>query len=126
MTAKPARIQLRRKRGFRLQDASHALNGLPATGVARPSPLGNPFIVGRDGDHATCAELYRGLAVDGVMTMTHSGAPDLVTQRRARKMIAEALPGLRGRNLACWCGPGSPCHADVLLELANSKLKASP
>jgi hypothetical protein len=26
---------------------------------------------------------------------------------------------LRGKNLACWCGEGSDCHADVLLELAN-------
>lgn len=26
---------------------------------------------------------------------------------------------LRGKNLACWCKPGAPCHADVLLDLAN-------
>lgn len=26
---------------------------------------------------------------------------------------------LAGRDLACWCPPGQPCHADVLLELAN-------
>lgn len=26
---------------------------------------------------------------------------------------------LGGKNLACWCAIGSPCHADVLLELAN-------
>jgi hypothetical protein len=33
------------------------------------------------------------------------------------------LPGyileLRGKDLACWCPPGRPCHADVLLEFAN-------
>ena len=27
---------------------------------------------------------------------------------------------LAGYNLACWCKPGTPCHADVLVELANS------
>jgi hypothetical protein len=27
---------------------------------------------------------------------------------------------LRGKNLACWCKIGDYCHADVLLELANS------
>jgi hypothetical protein len=28
---------------------------------------------------------------------------------------------LAGKNLACWCPPdGQPCHADVLLELANT------
>ena len=26
---------------------------------------------------------------------------------------------LRGKNLACWCADGEPCHADVLLEIAN-------
>ena len=31
----------------------------------------------------------------------------------------DRLPELRGKNLACWCKPGSPCHADVLLEIAN-------
>ncbi len=27
---------------------------------------------------------------------------------------------LRGKNLACWCPLDQPCHADVLLELANA------
>ncbi|EPX82062.1 hypothetical protein Salmuc_02429 [Salipiger mucosus DSM 16094] len=26
---------------------------------------------------------------------------------------------LRGRDLACWCPLDRPCHADILLELAN-------
>jgi hypothetical protein len=26
---------------------------------------------------------------------------------------------LRGKDLACWCPPDQPCHADVLLALAN-------
>lgn len=27
---------------------------------------------------------------------------------------------LAGKNLSCWCPQGKPCHADVLLEVANS------
>ena len=38
---------------------------------------------------------------------------------------ADALPRLRrnlgGKNLACWCRLDQPCHADVLIELANSE-----
>lgn len=34
----------------------------------------------------------------------------------ARYIIAESL---RGKDLACWCPLSAPCHADVLLELAN-------
>ena len=40
---RPVRLQLRRSRGFDLQAASRALNGLPAVVVSRPSPFGNPF-----------------------------------------------------------------------------------
>jgi hypothetical protein len=27
---------------------------------------------------------------------------------------------LRGKNLACWCPLDKPCHADVLLDMANT------
>lgn len=27
---------------------------------------------------------------------------------------------LRGKDLACWCSLDRPCHADVLLEIANA------
>jgi len=32
---------------------------------------------------------------------------------------------LRGKDLACWCPLDAPCHADVLLELANSAASLS-
>ena len=35
----------------------------------------------------------------------------------------EDFANLRGRNLACWSKPDDPCHADVLLDLANRKLR---
>ena len=33
-------------------------------------------------------------------------------------LVGEIKRELRGKNLACWCAP-LPCHADVLLEIAN-------
>lgn len=33
------------------------------------------------------------------------------------------LHELRGKNLACWCKPGHPCHADVLLDVARDWLR---
>lgn len=33
---------------------------------------------------------------------------------------AQVRAELRGRDLACFCAEGTPCHGDVLLELANS------
>lgn len=32
---------------------------------------------------------------------------------------ALARDELGGRDLCCWCKPGEPCHADVLIEIAN-------
>lgn len=34
-------------------------------------------------------------------------------------VLIEAVRKLRGHNLACWCPLDQPCHADVLLEIAN-------
>lgn len=31
------------------------------------------------------------------------------------------LAPLRGKDLSCWCKVGEPCHADVLLKLANEE-----
>lgn len=34
---------------------------------------------------------------------------------------AERILELEGKDLACWCPLDQPCHADVLLELANNQ-----
>jgi hypothetical protein len=60
-----------------------------------------------------------------------SGSPSPDERRAPVKQFRDALVAgqlsftvddvrreLRGKNLACWCKEG-PCHADVLLELAN-------
>ncbi|NUO35598.1 MAG: DUF4326 domain-containing protein [Dermatophilaceae bacterium] len=35
------------------------------------------------------------------------------------RSFREAVETLRGKDLACWCPLDQPCHADVLLEVAN-------
>lgn len=117
---KPQRMQLSRKGGFNLQAASKALNGLPAKRITRPGPWGNPFTIEETAaiyglDHVAaqakavdlCRRWLRG-KLD--KTLSPGDPPDRATIR------AE----LAGHNLACWCKPGTPCHADVLIELANS------
>jgi hypothetical protein len=37
----------------------------------------------------------------------------------------EAAWDLRDKDLACWCPLDQPCHADVLLALANPAAKAN-
>lgn len=101
----PVRIQLSRAKGFRLQEASLAINGLPAVKVDRTTKWGNPWSVQDGLTAAEAVEKFRCREVD-LLAMAPS--------RHAHEM-----EHLRGKNLACWCKPDAPCHASVLLELAN-------
>lgn len=74
--------------------------------VGRGSKWGNPFRMGKDSagtvwSREDVINLYRAWLgtneLDGLMRDIHE---------------------LRGKDLVCWCAP-LPCHADVLLELAN-------
>ena len=38
-----------------------------------------------------------------------------------RPTVAEIRAGLAGKDLMCWCPTSQPCHADVLLEIANER-----
>jgi hypothetical protein len=98
----PHRIQVRRTKGFRLP--------ADTVYVGRPTKWGNPFRPGPDMTRAEMVAAYR-------------------RYLRANAELMAALPELRGRNLACWCRLDEPCHADVLLELANGpprRKKAAP
>lgn len=127
----PVRLCLSRRKGFDMQALSRATNGLEAVKVTRPSIFGNPFSVlpkHKPGKpfHGARAILAGNEAFGGyvavptaedavacfreIMTMP-GDRPDVVRSR---------LSTLRGKNLACWCALDAPCHADVLLELANA------
>ncbi|MDB5540889.1 MAG: hypothetical protein JWQ89_2616 [Devosia sp.] len=116
---RPQRLQLSRKAGFNLQETSRALNGLPAKLVTRPGKWGNPFSIDEVGkryglDPAAaqakavdlCGQWLRG-TIDPALS---PGEPP------ARNLIRDQLGG---HNLACWCKAGTPCHAEILIELAN-------
>lgn len=67
--------------------------------VGRPTRWGNPYRVGIHGTRAEVVERYR----------NSLGERDIELIRST----------LRGKDLVCWCAPEA-CHADVLLEIANS------
>tara|TARA_Y100001001_G_scaffold158908_1_gene179094 strand:+ start:10912 stop:11457 length:546 start_codon:yes stop_codon:yes gene_type:complete len=106
MTTTPRRIQRKRTPGWVSPDNT--------VYVGRPTVFGNPFDwkeVGR----AKAVAMYR----DWLAGKLDDHFPDLVERRQA---ILERLPELRGRNQSCWCPLEAPCHADVLLPLANQDM----
>lgn len=124
--AKPKRIQLSRAKGFNLQAASQAANGLPAVNVARPSRWGNPFAARQietkrpKGKSWATVDFEEG---DNVVLAASEKAATEYAVDWYRDYIdtdhEHIRKELRGKNLACWCKPGARCHADVLLEVAN-------
>lgn len=124
----PVRLQLRRTKGFDLQAASQALNGLPAVVVARPTKWGNPwtleeaadvFCCGREEAHTHAVGWFREWLTqpEDHHDQSEHGAYGYAREERAR--LLAGLSDLRGKNLACWCHREHDCHADVLIELAN-------
>lgn len=84
--------------------------------VGRPTGFGNPFIIGKDGTAKRCVELYRYL-LSGLLCV--SCAAPVKEQERVMEYVENHIDELAGKDLACWCRAGQPCHADVLLEIAN-------
>jgi hypothetical protein len=125
----PKRIQLRRTKGWRKPEG--------AIVVSRPSVLGNPYAVGglvvihadRGEDAGLTAELDGRVGITPEQSV--AGYLDLMQLRLALPPYADdweegyhglwtrRVDDLRGHDLACWCPLDQPCHADVLLELAN-------
>lgn len=116
MSEKPRRVQLSRKKGWRMPPNTVKVDRTTKWG--NPARPGHAFmgLTVRDPRHA--ASLYHGFAPQN------------------ERLVAAAHEELAGKNLACWCHlcdlhrDGKPlledcpycdrCHADVLLELANT------
>ena len=93
----PQRIRLSRRAGWRKPPG--------AIVVARPSRFGNPFPA--QGNIPAAVAKYRDW-LDGRLDI---GRPPPSREEIRRE--------LRGHDLACWCPLDGPCHADILLEIAN-------
>jgi hypothetical protein len=85
----------------RVEGAVYVGRPAPRAGLAG-SPFANPYRVDVDGSREAVVGLYR----DWLL-----GQPRLL----------DRLHELHGKPLACWCGPGEACHADVLVELVEAE-----
>lgn len=132
------RIQRKRTKGWRMPEG--------AVYVGRPSLWGNPYSlddvrviypeVPPCERAAAAVQLYRrelehfGLLSDYDYSVSEARWEETnraVTETGAKSMAEYAAVALRGKTLVCWCpldderGNIVPCHADVLLELANGE-----
>ena len=100
----PKRIQRKRARGWKMPENTIY--------VGRPTKWGNPFPLSDYGNFDNAREVC---------------LEDFIACLQERQeypwaqWIVDHIHELRGKDLACWCKEGDACHADVLLQLANSK-----
>jgi len=109
----PKRVQMSRQHPWRADNPDAVI-------VARPSRWGNPFEIGST----------NWIPVDESGQWSKESHPPLTREqavecfRLTAAFTAREYPGfygaLAGRDLACWCPLDQPCHADVLLEIANA------
>lgn len=128
----PARIQRRRTRGWQ---APLDAQGRKPVYVGRPTLYGNPFQVAR-----VAGGLWV-VFVDAANGVTGREVAIVSSERVARQTAVDEFramlrtPGgaeqveffaqrLHGRDLMCWCPESMPCHADVLLSIANQTIAA--
>lgn len=96
---KPIRVQLSRTKGWRMPPNTIK--------VDRSTRWGNPYRENMFLEFtASDAVEWFSKWMSGDLGYRSAGIPPDVNE-------------LRGKNLACWCKLGEPCHADVLLEVAN-------
>jgi hypothetical protein len=109
MHMKPKRIQLSRRRGWRMPSDTAKID--------RSTKWGNPFKVGRDAVHpesgitVSVGSKETAIALFALYLRTAGGAEIVDAARRE----------LRGKDLACWCHSGDACHGDILLTVANAR-----
>jgi len=72
--------------------------------IGRPSPFGNPFVIGRDGTREEVVEKYKQWLLS---------QPELIEKARAE---------LKGKSIGCFCSPLA-CHGDVLKEIIDRETK---
>lgn len=92
------RIQRKRTKGWKMPEDT--------VYVGRPSKFGNPYQVGK--------------IFDNKYPVTQEQAVAFYRDLMLTWRIGVVIEELAGKNLACWCALDEPCHADVLLELANN------
>ena len=107
--AMPVRIQRKRTKGWKMPENTVC--------VDRTSRWGNPFKVGIDGDAKECVRKY----AESLTPYRHYGQNSSMDKLCLSLANIEWIEGLRGKNLACWCPLNQPCHADILLEIANGQ-----
>lgn len=92
--------------------------GFDGTYIGRPSPLGNPFTIGRDGDREAVIAQYR----VWLTSIWNAGGKNAQLNELMRLAVLAREGDL---TLVCWCAP-KQCHGDVIADFIKLINKGAP
>lgn len=112
----PKRIKLSREKGWRMPENTAK--------VDRTTHFGNPYVIGSPMDMKMVRRWGWNISPEG-QKIVCDDATQAVRRFEHALQWDEAIHDyvreeLGGKDLACWCDLGQPCHADVLLRIANA------
>lgn len=82
----------------------------PSLYIGRPSSLGNPYVIGEDGD--------RGEVIAKYETWLSDQYPRNTKVRQSIDEIYHLYKSGIDVNLCCWCAPAK-CHGDVIKKFVE-------
>ena len=100
------RIQRKREKGWTMP--------LNTRYIGRPTLLQNPFIVW---PHRGWVATSKAEAKIMYRRALFAGTLEIKGRRITTSTVRKLLRGYSA--IACWCGPGDPCHGDIFLEIMN-------
>lgn len=110
---KPFGVQLQRRRGWVMPDNTRS--------VTRPGRWGNPYYVAPSVALRTRNKRPESFACKTALEAMTKFENYILTAHYGKLLLAAARKELTGRNLACYCELGTPCHRDVWLKLLNNE-----
>lgn len=124
----PNRRQRSRRRGSRMPAG--------AVYVGRPTRWGNPFPTASDpvlllatARQISLAQAAKHLFEQWLLGFPQPLPPDVAASFPPGMAPPPSAEDIRrelgGKDLLCWCALHQPCHADVLLSVANPRLQAA-
>lgn len=129
--SKPQRIQRRRTKGWRKPEGAVYVGrgsrwGNPCTQVRMPALDGSEWeregrLGKASGRHHAFVHPDKSVTSHLVEDATREQAVAMYRDWLAQRpsLAEQARQELAGHDLMCWCPLDKPCHADVLLKLAN-------
>ncbi len=89
--------------------------------VGRPTKWGNPIKAADGCTRKAATKAYREIVASekGAYNVNYFLTHSYPATKAVRDHVVSHIHELRGKNLACWCPLDEPCHADVLLAMAN-------